>query len=70
MRLPDNIDKSAFRHGDYVGYGGGIVWRITKSTGSYGKWFAYPANDPSNKATFYAWTLPGMSEKLKQVKQG
>lgn len=29
-----NIEKSAFRKGEYVGYGGGRVWRI-KRVGSY-----------------------------------
>ena len=29
MKLP-NIEKSAFVHGDYIGYGAGVVWRIKK----------------------------------------
>ena len=32
-----NIEKSAFRRGEYVGYGGGCVWRIIKQ----GYWYAY-----------------------------
>ena len=30
MRSLPNIDKSAFRRGEYVGYGAGRVWRIRK----------------------------------------
>jgi hypothetical protein len=29
-----NIEKSAFRHGQYVGYGLGQTWRIYKDTSS------------------------------------
>ena len=32
-----NIEKSAFRKGEYVGYGGGLVWRIVKGS----QWYAY-----------------------------
>ena len=32
-----NIEKSAFRRGEYVGYGGGYTWRIVKQ----GYWYAY-----------------------------
>ena len=32
-----NIEKSAFRRNEYVGYGGGYVWRIVKQ----GYWYAY-----------------------------
>jgi len=34
-----NIEKSAFRRGEYVGYGGGYVWRIPVKQGGY--WYAY-----------------------------
>jgi hypothetical protein len=30
MSMPHNIEKSAFRRGEYVGYGSGHVWRIRK----------------------------------------
>jgi hypothetical protein len=33
-----NIEKSAFRRGEYVGYGGGYVWRIMKHDSG---WYAY-----------------------------
>ena len=28
--MPYNIEKSAFRRGEYVGYGGGALWRISR----------------------------------------
>ena len=31
-----NIEKSAFRN-EYVGYGGGLVWRIVKGS----QWYAH-----------------------------
>ena len=34
----NNIEKSAFRKGEYVGYGGGLVWRIQR--GGNG-WYAH-----------------------------
>ena len=34
-----NIEKSAFRRGEYVGYGGGYTWRIPVKQGGY--WYAY-----------------------------
>lgn len=30
MRNYPNIEKSVFRRGDYVGYGGGAVWNISR----------------------------------------
>jgi len=64
--MPLNIEKSAFRKGEYVGYGGGLVWRITKSNGSRGRWFA--RNDSADvrlAATFLeTWTLQEMGDKL------
>jgi hypothetical protein len=68
--MPHNVEKSAFRKGEYVGYGGGTVWRITKSTGSRGRWFARNNSaDVRLAATFLeAWTLPEMSDKLATFK--
>jgi len=39
----NNIEKSAFRRGEYVGYGGGQVWRIIKQ----GYWYAYAQGSPA-----------------------
>jgi hypothetical protein len=36
MKNYPNIEKSGFHQGQYVGYAKG-VWRITKSTSSYGR---------------------------------
>jgi hypothetical protein len=30
MKTPSNIEKSAFRRGEYVGYAAGLVWHIRK----------------------------------------
>jgi hypothetical protein len=38
MKNLHNIDKSAFRKGEYVGYASGLVFRIMKRDGM---WFAY-----------------------------
>jgi hypothetical protein len=32
MKNYSNIKKSTFRNGEYVGYGGGTVWRIFRYT--------------------------------------
>lgn len=60
-----NIEKSAFRHGQYVGYGGGKVWRISKSNSSFGNWFAHNQDDFNEK--LYAMKLKEMSEKLAEL---
>lgn len=60
-----NIEKSAFRHGQYVGYGGGKVWRISKSNSSFGNWFAHNQDDFNEK--LYAMRLKEMSEKLAEL---
>jgi hypothetical protein len=65
-----NIEKSAFHRGEYVGYGGGYVWRIRKSTSSYGNWFAFvsgPAPVQHNSPQLMAWRLTDMSEKLSAL---
>lgn len=36
------VEKSYFRRGEYVGYGGGQVWRIVKR----GEWCAFPKSVP------------------------
>ena len=30
-----NVEKSGFRRGEYVGYGAGRVWRITRIVGGW-----------------------------------
>ena len=66
MTLPFNIEKSVFRRGEYVGYSGTLVWRITKSNNSSGKWHARnDSRDIQTVNTFVeAWTLDEMGNKL------
>lgn len=64
MKSFPNIEKSVFRKGQYVGYGGGFVWRITKSTSSFGVWCA--RNTSKENTMLWAWTLAEMSNKLSK----
>lgn len=59
-----NIDKSAFRHGEYVGYALG-VWRIRKSSSAFGRWCA-THRDNLRAPTLYAFTLGALSAKLSE----
>lgn len=68
MKNLPNIEKSAFRKGEYVGYGHG-VWIITKSNSSYGTWAARHQDD--NRApTLFAFTLEKLSTKLNAYAAG
>ena len=61
-----NIEKLT-GHSHYTGYGAGCVWRITRSTSSFGTWRA-KAFGPPNKAdrapTLYAFRLRDLSAQL------
>ena len=57
-----NIEKSGFHRGEYVGYGGGKVWRITKSNSSFGTWFA--RNQDNANDYFFAFGLDSVSKQL------
>jgi len=59
-----NIEKSSFRRGEYVGYANG-VWCIRKSTGAYGRWWAFHQSD-RNAPRIYSWRLSDMSAKLEE----
>jgi len=62
MRNLPNIEKSAFRKGEYVGYSNG-VWLIRKTNSSYGNWSA--RHRDSNRAPLlFAFTLEELSRKL------
>jgi hypothetical protein len=65
MKYFTNIEKSAFRHGEYVGYSNGKVFHIRKSNSSYGTWFAY--NRDSYNEQLYAFGLEKMSQKLNAL---
>lgn len=69
--MPFNIEKSAFRRGEYVGYAAGVVWRITKSRSSFGTWHAAPmtrsGNQQLDNTNLFAFRLSDMSDKLAKV---
>lgn len=56
-----NVEKSKFRKGEYIGYGGGAVWHIR----NYGKgnWKATPQGNNSHKV-FTCATLRDVSAQL------
>lgn len=56
--LPHNIEKSAFRPREYVGYAGG-VWRIRKT--GVGGWEALERDGPDR---IFGTTLQEIGEKL------
>ena len=73
MKNYHNIEKSAFKPGAYVGYGGGLVWHITKTNSTFGNWIARPllwitqdttAHEKYKNRDVYAMRLADMSEKL------
>jgi len=66
MKAMQNIEKSAFRKGEYVGYAGGKVWRIKKTNSSYGNWFAH--NRDSYNEQLYAMRLSDLQAKLEALK--
>ncbi len=61
MTYLHNIEKSAFRRGEYVGYAHG-VWRITKPS-LFGSWCARNVTDPCTPS-LYARRLKDLSDKL------
>lgn len=64
----NNIEKSRFRRGEYVGYSNGSVWRITRSNSSYGNWCATISHgdhfDKYRYEPIFAFRLRDLSEKL------
>lgn len=63
MKSYPNIEKSAFRKGEYVGYCEGKVYRISKSNSSFGTWFAFNRDNYNDQ--IFAFGLAAMSEKLE-----
>lgn len=61
----DNIEKSAFCRGEYVGYANG-VWIIKRTRSTYGNWIARHRDD-LNRLPIYACTLRAMSDKLANL---
>jgi len=63
MRNYPNIERSAFRKGEYVGYCEGKVYRIRKTNSSFGTWFAYDRDNYNDQ--IFAFGLESMSIKLQ-----
>jgi hypothetical protein len=64
MKNYPNIDKSAFRKGEYIGYCEGKIYHISKTNSSYGSWFAYNRDNYNDQ--IFAYGLAAMSEKLQE----
>jgi hypothetical protein len=66
-----NIEKSAFRKGEYVGYADRCVFRITRTNSSYGNWCACVSHgDNAEKYRnhfVFAFRLSDMSAKLSAL---
>jgi hypothetical protein len=66
MKSLPNIEKSAFRRHEYVGYGGGCVYRVRKcGTGGWEAWLGNGALDGMSQGYLRARTLEAMSLKLR-----
>jgi hypothetical protein len=65
MKNYPNIEKSAFRKGEYIGYSQGKVFHISKTNSSFGTWFAFNRDNYNDQV--FAFGLASMSEKLSQV---
>lgn len=64
-RIPLNIERSAFRDGSYVGYGGGLVWLIVRNSAG---WTAYPPKNRPDVTLVFAPTLMGIGARLGEMK--
>lgn len=69
MRNLHNIEKSGFRKGAYVGYGGGKVWRIKKTDGLRGRWSAVclAPGSAEHLTALFADTLAEISYQLSDL---
>jgi len=63
MRNYPNIERSAFRKGEYVGYCEGRIYHISKTNSSYGTWFAHDRDNYNDQ--IFAFGLESMSIKLQ-----
>ena len=64
MKNYPNIEKSAFRKGEYVGYCEGKIYRISKTNSSFGTWFAHDCENYNDQ--IFAFGLEGISKKLQE----
>ena len=67
MRNYPNIERSAFRKGEYVGYCEGKIYRISKTNSSFGTWFAFNRDNYNDQV--FAKGLASMSEKLQAMEE-
>jgi hypothetical protein len=58
-----NIEKSAFRKGEYIGYCEGRIYHIRKTNSSFGTWFAHDRDNYNDQ--IYAFGLESMSKQLQ-----
>lgn len=63
MRDILNVEKSAFRMGEYVGYGSGTTWRVRRTLTKRGIWIATPRAD-SPLPPVYAFTLADIGARI------
>ena len=64
MQSDPNIEKSAFQRGEYVGYGGGRVWRIRKITNG---WIARASGNFLSYTEYFQPTLASLSDLLGKL---
>jgi len=67
MKNYPNIEKSAFRKGEYVGYCEGRIYHIKRSKNTFWTWAAYDCENSSDQIV--SFNLAEMSKKLT-AKQG
>jgi len=65
MRNYHNIEKSAFRHGQYFGYDKDGNGYSIRRGGSRGSWWVYPKTGPTPMPCFFAGTLALVSLRLE-----
>lgn len=69
-RIPHNIEARPFAGHSYrVGYGAGLVWRITRSTSSFGSWCARAQGPDADRVPLvFAFTLADLGPKLEAAR--
>ena len=74
VTIMHNVEKSAFRRGEYVGYADGCVFRIQKANSSFGNWCAIASHgsnaDKYANRHLFAFRLRDLSAKLEALNGG
>ena len=65
MRTFPNIERSAFRRGQFVGYSCSMPWRIYPARSPRGGWAACPAD--GSQPFVYELTLAAVSARLERL---